>query len=57
MNMWPLISGAIQHHQAHTDISASFNTLINGDYKIITSSVEYSVYTGLQVCNKTLISD
>ena len=52
INMWPLISGA-NSTSPRTDIPVSFNTLISGDYKIITGSVRYSVYTGPQFPNTT----
>ena len=52
MNMWPLISGA-NSTSPRTDIPVSYNTLISGDYKIITGSVHYSVHTGPKYPNVT----
>ena len=52
MNMWPLISGE-NSTSPRTDIPASHNTLISGDYKIITGTLRYSIYTGPQFPNKT----
>ena len=52
MNMWPLISGT-NSTSPRSDIPASHNTLISGDYKIVTGSNKYSVYTGPQYPNKT----
>ena len=52
MNMWPLISGQ-NSTSPRTDIPASHNTLISGDYKIITGRNRFSIYTGPQSPNKT----
>ena len=55
MNMWPLISGT-NSTSPRTDIPASHNTLISGDYKIITSRNNYAVHTGPQFPNTTTTS-
>ena len=55
LNMWPLISGQ-NSTSPRTDIPASHNTLISGDYKIITGSLRYSIYTGPQFPNETTTS-
>ena len=47
MNMWPLISGQ-NSTSLRTDIPASNFTLISGDYKIITGSLNFSVWTSPQ---------
>ena len=39
-----------------TDIPISYDTLISGDYKIITGDVEYGVWTGPQFPNTTTTS-
>ena len=54
MNMWPqaLISGQ-NSTSLRTDIPASNFTLISGDYKIITGSLNFSVWTSPQSPNTT----
>jgi arylsulfatase I/J len=52
LNMWPLISGQ-NSTSPRTDIPISYATLISDDYKIITGSVRYSVWTGPQYPNTT----
>ena len=51
-NVWPLISGE-NSTSPRTDIPVSHNTLISGDYKIITGNIKYSVWTGPQYPNAT----
>ena len=52
MNMWPLISGQ-NSTSPRIDIPASNFTLISGDYKIITGSLNFSVWTSPQSPNTT----
>ena len=52
MNMWPLISGQ-NATSPRTDIPASFNTLISGDYKILVGIVNQAGWTGPQYPNRT----
>ena len=54
MNMWPLISGD-NSTSPRTDIPASYDTLISGDYKILMGSINYAVHTGPQYPNKTTV--
>ena len=56
MNMWPLISGD-NSTSPRTDIPASYDTLISGDYKIITGGISFAVHTGPQYPNKTTVPD
>ena len=51
-NMWPLISGQTTT-SPRTEIPASINTLISGDYKILTGDVGQSGWTGPQYPNLT----
>jgi arylsulfatase I/J len=51
-NMWPLISGQTTT-SPRTDVPASFNTLISGDYKILTGIVPQAGWTGPQYPNQT----
>ena len=51
-NMWPLISGQTTT-SPRTEIPASFNTLISGDYKILTGDVTENGWTGPQYPNQT----
>ena len=53
MNMWPLISGQ-NSTSPRTDIPVSNNTLISGDYKIITGNVNMSIWTGPHSPNATI---
>ena len=53
--MWPLISGQ-NSTSPRTDIPLSHDTLISGDYKIITDTVSSSVWTGPQFPNTTTTS-
>ena len=52
MDIWPLISG-VNTTSPRTDIPISHNTLISGDYKIITSDVDHSAWTGPVFPNTT----
>ena len=52
MNMWPLISGETTT-SPRQDIPASYNTLISGDYKILTETVPQAGWTGPQYPNQT----
>ena len=52
LDVWPLISGQ-NSTSPRTDIPTSHDTLISGDYKIITGDVEYSTWTGPQFPNTT----
>ena len=55
LDVWPLISGQ-NTTSPRTDIPTSYDTLISGDYKIITGNVEYGVWTGPQFPNTTTSS-
>ena len=55
LDVWPLISGQ-NTTSPRTDIPISYDTLISGDYKIITGDVEYGVCTGPQFPNTTTTS-
>ena len=55
LDVWPLISGQ-NTTSPRTDIPTSYDTLISGDYKIITGDVEYGVWTGPQFPNTTTMS-
>ena len=52
MNMWPLISGQ-NVTSPRTDIPASIDTLISGDYKILVGNVDQAGWTGPQYPNRT----
>ena len=52
LDVWPLISGQ-NTASPRTDIPVSHDTLISGDYKIITGSLTHSVWTGPQFPNTT----
>ena len=51
-DVWPLISGQ-NTTSPHTDIPISNETLISGDYKIITGDLVHSVWMGPQYPNTT----
>ena len=51
-NMWPLISGQTTT-SPRTELPVSFNTLISGDYKILTGNVSENGWTGPQYPNQT----
>ena len=51
LNMWPFISG--QTESPRTQIPISYNTLISGDYKILTGTVLQAGWTGPQYPNQT----
>ena len=53
MNMWPLISGA-NSTSPRVDIPVSNMTLISGDYKILTGTVDQACWTGPQSPNNTV---
>ena len=53
INVWPLISG--QQSQSHRkDVPISYNSLISGDYKILTGYIEYASWTGPVFPNSSL---
>ena len=52
INMWPFISGQTEV-SPRTDIPLSINTLISGDYKILTNNVPQAGWTGPQYPNQT----
>ena len=52
LNMWPMISGQ-NTTSPRTDIPASFDTLISGDYKILQGDVIEAGWTGPQYPNLT----
>ena len=52
MNMWPLISGQTTD-SPRQDIPASHNTLISGNYKILTGNIDQAGWTGPQYPNTT----
>ena len=52
MNMWPFVSGQ-NSTSPRTDIPASKNTLISGDYKILIGNVPEAGWTGPQNPNNT----
>ena len=52
IDMWPLISGK-KTESPRKDVPISYNTLISGDYKILTGDVEYSGWTGPMFPNTT----
>ena len=52
LDVWPLISGE-NSTSPRMDIPASHDTLISGDYKILTGNIQYSVWTGPQYPNTT----
>ena len=51
-NMWPFISGETDT-SPRTDIPASINTLISGDFKILVGTVDQAGWTGPQYPNQT----
>ena len=55
LDVWPLISGQ-NTTSPRTDIPTSYDTLISGDYKIITGNVAHSTWTGPQFPNSTTTS-
>ena len=55
LDVWPLISGQ-NTTSPRTDLPTSFDTLISGDYKIITGNVQHSAWTGPQFPNTTTTS-
>ena len=44
LDMWPLISGQVST-SPRTDVPISFNTLISGDYKILTGTISHAGWT------------
>ena len=44
LDMWPLISGQVST-SPRTDVPISYNTLISGDYKILTGTVDHAGWT------------
>ena len=52
LDVWSLIPGQ-NTTSPRTDIPVSHDTLISGDYKIITGSLTHSVWTGPQFPNTT----
>ncbi len=52
LDMWPLISGQ-NSTSPRTDIHASINALISGDYKLLTGRMEQAGWTGPQYPNQT----
>ena len=50
LNMWPLLSGE-SAESPRIDVPISYNTLISGDYKILTGLVDQAGWTGLQYPN------
>ena len=52
LDMWPLISGKTTT-SPRTEIYASINALISGDYKILTGKMEQAGWTGPQYPNQT----
>ena len=52
MNMWPLISGQTKQ-SPREDVPISIDTLISGDYKILTGWVSQAGWTGPQYPNET----
>ena len=55
LNMWPLISGQ-NSTSPRTDIAISLNTLISGDYKILTGTVAQAGWTEQDHPNSNSIS-
>ena len=55
LDVWPLISGQ-NTTSPRTDIPVSLDTLISGDYKIITGDIGNSAWTGPQFPNATTTS-
>ena len=56
LDIWPLISGQ-NTTSPRTDIPVSHDTLISGDYKLLTGNIEYSVWTGPQYPNTSTPHD
>ena len=56
LDVWPLISGQ-NTTSPRTDIPVSHDTLISGDYKLITGNIAYSVWTGPQYPNTSTPHD
>ena len=52
MNMWPLISGE-NTTSPRQDIPVSYDTLISGDYKILTGMMDQAGWTGPEYPNTT----
>jgi arylsulfatase I/J len=52
MNMWPLISGE-NTTSPRQDIPVSYDTLISGDFKILTGTMDQAGWTGPQYPNAT----
>ena len=52
LNMWPFISGRACR-SPREDVPISYNTLISGDYKILTGEVSFAGWTGPRFPNDT----
>lgn len=52
LNMWPMISSE-NSTSPRVDTAATFNTLINGGYKILQGTVSQAGWTGPQYPNQT----
>ena len=52
LNMWPFISGE-KPTSPRDDVPISYNTLISGDYKILTGDVIFASWTGTRYPNNT----
>ena len=52
MNMWPLISGETTE-SPRKDVPVSIDTLISGEYKILTGTVDQAGWTGPRYPNQT----
>ena len=52
LNMWPLISGQ-NSTSPRVDIPVTYETLISGDYKIITGKISHAGWTGPHYPNST----